>query len=381
MNPRQDFPFFSKRPELVFLDSAASTQRAKPVLDAMQDFEESHYSNVHRGSSTLSEEATESYEQSREIVATFIGAQPEQLVFTRGTTEGLNFVAQARTYASVLYTELEHNSNVLPWKMRARQTFLMKPTDLTITPDELNEALQEHKPKLVTFTHTSNVTGITNDVKELCKVASDNNVQSVIDFAQGAASSPIDIKKVPCTFLAFSSHKMYGPTGIGALYGADLEAEKPFQFGGGMVDAISENNITFSPSPQKHEAGTPPIVQAVGFAAATTYVKEHQRYIKDNVKGKLAKALTEALHSVPGVSLVAENTFIGSFTTSHHSHDVAYLLGAHNIVARSGHHCAQLLAKRINPTGTVRASLGIYNTQEDIQQLKEALEQTMKKLA
>ena len=391
---REDFPILS-RPvrgrRLVYLDSAGSAQKPRQVIDTVTDVYENDYANVHRGLHYLSERASARYEAARETVRDFINAaHGHEVIFTRGTTDSINLVASSYGRASlgpgdeVLITCAEHHSNIVPWHLLREQTGCVVRAvpvedDGTIRLEEFVRLIGE-RTRIVALCHVSNVLGTVLPVREIAALAHEHGAIVVVDGAQGVVHLPVDVQQLDVDFYAFSGHKLYGPSGIGVLYGksALLEAMPPYQGGGGMIDTVTICGTTWADLPDKFEAGTPPIAQAIGLAAAIDYVRsigmaEIARHEQD-----LLLYATQRLSSVPGLSLVgtaAGKASVVSFVMDcAHPHDISTIIDQNGVAVRAGHHCAQPLMDRFDLPSTARASLGLYNTPEDIDILVESLE-------
>ena len=396
----KDFPILSKKIDgkpLVYLDSAATSQKPQSVIDAISDFYTHYNSNIHRAIYTLGEETTTLYEKAREKVAQFINADPCEIIFTKGTTESINLVASTWAHEHVkkgdeiLISQMEHHSNMVPWQQichrnQATLQYILVRADGTLNYEALPKLISK-KTKLVAVTHVSNVLGTRNDIAHIIKIAHSAGARVLIDAAQSAPHEPIDVKKLNCDFLAFSGHKLLGPTGIGVLYiKKDLHDQMPpYQFGGGMVYETDFFSASWQKVPQKFEAGTPPIAQAVGLAAAVDYL---QKYISFDELQKHEAALCAQL--IEGLSTVKKVRILGpiealkksghlvSFTIDGmHPHDVAAALSKKGICVRAGNHCAQPLAKLLHIPGSVRASFYVYNTEQEVEQLLEAIKQLL----
>ena len=387
---RARFPIFSQHPSLVYLDSGASGQKVSDVLDATMSFYAKDYANVHRGLYPLSERATERYEEARERVARLINALPEEVIFTSGTTDSINKAARmlCRTLKAgdeVLITVMEHHSNLVPWQELAQEYGLvLKEIPLNAGKERLDldaaRQLFNEKTKILAITHVSNVLGTINPIQELGKLARTHGAYTVIDGAQAIAHLPVDVKELGIDFYAFSGHKMYGPTGIGVLYGRKKLLEKldPAAWGGEMVERVTMEKTTFAPPPAKFEPGTPNIAGAVGMGAAAEFlgsvgfdaIMRHEREL-------LGYAL-ERLDNLPGVAvlgpeeLASRSGAIAFVVDGIHPHDVAHVLAMNDIAVRAGHHCAQPLHDALGIGASTRASIGIYNTKEDIDRFVEA---------
>ena len=392
---RQDFPILARTSNgypLAYLDNAATTQKPRTVLDTLTRFYETSNTNIHRGVYALSEQASELYEQARVRVTQFLNApDPRQIIFTRGTTEAINLVAQSwarprlQSGDRLLLTEMEHHSNLVPWQLAAQATGA-KLDYVAVTPaghldlDQLASQLAQ-SPKLLAITLVSNVLGTINPLREIIATAHDHGVPVLVDAAQAAGRIPVDVQELDCDFLAFSGHKIYGPTGIGVLYAKSkhLDAMEPWQGGGGMIAKVEREYSTWGEVPAKFEAGTPPIAEAVGLHAALDYVerwgvaeiREHERTLTDLA---LRRLLEEPEVTVFGPHHPTERTGLVSFALAGvHPHDVAQVLDESGIAVRAGHHCAQVLHERLGVGATVRMSFGVYNTVSEIHRAVDAL--------
>jgi cysteine desulfurase/selenocysteine lyase len=392
---RADFPILGTlahgRP-LVFLDSAASAQKPRAVLDAMQRFYETGYANVHRGVYQLSERATQAFEEVRAKTARFIGAaQPREIVFTHGATEAINLVAHgiARTRLGpgdeILITELEHHSNIVPWQMacqergaKLRVVGIDDRGDLRL--GELDKLLGP-RTKLLALAHVSNALGTVNPVSEIVKLAHERGVPVLLDGAQAAAHQKVDVRAIGCDFYTFSSHKLFGPTGVGVLYGRaeQLEALPPYQGGGDMILSVRFEETIYQGIPHKFEAGTPDIAGVIGFGAAIDYVTAVGLDAITAHEQDLLRYATEQLSRVPGLRLIGtarEKAAVISFVLEGvHAHDVGTILDQHGIAVRTGHHCAQPVMERYGVPATVRASFALYNTRAEVDALVRGLGQ------
>jgi len=390
---RKDFPILRRsmrgRP-LVFLDSAASAQKPRAVLDAIADLYSNHYANIHRGLYELSETATRLHEEAREKIRALLHAESSrEIVFTRNATEAINLVAQSfarhRLGAGdeILITCMEHHANIVPWQMICEE----KEARLRVAPisdagelllDEL-EALIGPRTRLLALAHVSNVLGTVNPVRRIIEMARARAVPVLVDGAQAVPHLAVDVQELGCDFYAFSGHKLYGPTGIGALYGrADLlEAMPPYQGGGEMISSVRFDKTTYNEIPYKFEAGTPDIAGAIGLGAAIDYVEAiGLDRIEAHEQALLAYG-TELLSEIPEVRLVGtarEKTGVLSFVVEGiHPHDVGTILDEEGIAIRAGHHCAQPLMDRLGLPATARASLGLYNRESDLDRLAEGI--------
>jgi cysteine desulfurase/selenocysteine lyase len=398
---RADFPIFSRLihdKTLVFLDSAASSQKPLPVLEAMESAYRTCYANVHRGVYTMSEEATQAYESARDRVASFINAPArEEIIFTRNTTESINLVAYTWGRANIgpgdriLLTELEHHSNIVPWQLLVQEKgaeliYLPITDDGRLRLDRLDDLLDE-RVRLVAFTMMSNVLGTIPPAREIIQRAKDVGAVTFLDGAQGVPHLPVDVQDLGCDFLAFSAHKMCGPTGIGVLYGrrALLEAMPPFLGGGDMIRRVSLQESTWNDLPYKFEAGTPPIVEGIGLGATVDYLSQvgmteiaaHEEELTAYAMERLSAL--EGMH-IPGPSADQRGGVVAFTFRDIHPHDLAHLLDMEGVAVRAGHHCAQPLHERLNLMATARASLYLYNTRQDVDRLADALEQAARVL-
>lgn len=392
---RKDFPILAQKingQPLVYLDSAATSQKPKAVIEVLKRYYEMDNSNVHRGVHTLGARATEAYELAREKVAGFIGAPDSaQLVFTRGTTESINMVAygfarlRLKPGDEIVLTAAEHHSNLIPWQQVAKVTgaklrYIPLQPDGTITLEDAQATITS-ATKIVAIAHVSNVLGTIHPVAQLAKMAHAVDAIIVVDGAQSVPHMPVDVQELDCDFLAFSAHKMLGPTGIGALYGKRkwLDEMEPTYFGGEMIDVVELYDATWKETPWKFEGGTPIIAGAIGFGAAVDYlsaigmdaIREHDRAITRYAQERLAGVSDLVVYGPDNASerggLVTFN--LGSI----HPHDVSTVLDAEGVAIRAGHHCAQPLMRILDVVATARASFYLYNTKADVDALVHAL--------
>ena len=394
---REDFPILSRQvygKPLVYLDNAATTQKPLQVLDAMREEYLNVNANVHRGVHYLSQQATELHEAARETVRQFINARKtEEVVFTRGTTEAINLVAatfcqsQMQAGDEVLVTNMEHHSNIVPWQLQAAQRGIVV-RHLPITDDgrlvccdDIAAHLTE-RTKLVSIAHVSNVLGTVNPVRRIIEAAHEKGIPVLVDAAQSAPHMAIDVQQLDCDFLAFSGHKMYGPTGIGVLYGKEewLDRLPPYQGGGEMIDRVSWEKTTFERLPFKFEAGTPDYVATHGLATAINYLRSVGLDIIEAHETELARYCLEQLRSIEGITIYGSPiTGPISFNVGNIHHlDIGTLLDRLGIAVRTGHHCAQPLMTRLGIQGTVRASFALYNTKEEIDTFVAGLRRVVK---
>ena len=395
---RRDFPILSRRVHgkpLVYLDNAATTQKPIPVLEAERQLYEEYYANVHRGVHLLSVASTEQYEKVREKVKALIGAaQTREIVFTRGTTEGINLVAQ--TYGrqhvgkgdEVLITHLEHHSNIVPWQLLCEEKgarLVVAPIDTrgSVIPEEY-EKLLSGRTKIVSFAHVSNALGTLNPVETMTALAHAKGAVVVIDGAQAVPRLPLDVGKLGCDFYAFSGHKMYGPTGIGVLWGKAelLESMPPWQGGGDMIASVTFEKTTWNVLPYKFEAGTPNIAGAIGLGAAADYmtsigldrIAAHEDALLEYATGKVA--------AIPGVRIVGtapQKAAVLSFTIEGvHPHDIGTVLDRAGVAVRTGHHCAQPVMNFFKVAATARASFALYNTRSEVDVLAAGIEDVIR---
>ncbi len=390
---REDFPILAQRIHgrpLVYLDNAATTQKPRAVLDAFANVYGTSYANVGRGVHTLTQRATEAYENARRTVQRFLGAPlAEEIVFVRGTTEAINLVAQSWGRQNVgpgdevLITALEHHSNILPWQMLCAERgarLRVAPVDdrgEVILP-ELERLLSE-RTRMVAVAHVSNSLGTILPVRQIAELAHARGAVVLVDGAQGAPHMEIDVRELGCDFYAFSGHKVYGPSGIGALWGRMdlLEAMPPWQGGGGMVVRVTFEKTTYLPPPHRFEAGTPFIEGAVALAAALDYVTALGRSAIAAWEGELLALLLEQLSGMPDVRIIGTSprkAAVVSFTVDGvHPHDVGTVLDRQGIAVRAGHHCAQPVMERFGVPATTRASFGLYNAPEEVEALAAGL--------
>jgi cysteine desulfurase / selenocysteine lyase len=390
---REDFPILRERAHghpLIYFDSAATTQKPRPVIDALRHYYEHENANVHRGLHELSSRATEAYERSRQRVASYLNAaSADEIVFTRGTTESINLVAHAwggkflRAGDVVLLTEMEHHSNLVPWQLLAervgaRLRFVPVRDDGRLALDQLASLLTP-KVKLFAFTHISNSLGTINPVAELCQKARDIGVLTLVDAAQSAGHLPINVQELGCDFLAFSGHKMCGPTGIGALYGRGeiLDSMPPWHGGGEMIVSVTLEKSAFKKSPHRFEAGTPNIAGAIGLAAAIDYIERIGRPAIFEHDAHLARYAAERLGELPGMRILGptdeRGALVGFVMEAAHPHDLTTFADQYGLAMRGGHHCNQPLMRRFGVPGTTRASFYFYNTIEEIDRMIEIL--------
>ena len=386
---REDFPILKQQVHgkpLVYLDNAATTQKPHVVIDTIVDYYRSDNSNIHRGVHTLSEHATEAYEKARESVKSFLNAQNVRgIIFVRGTTEAINLVAQTygRTHVGlgdeVIISAMEHHSNIVPWQILCQQ----QRAHLRVIPvndngelelDEL-ERMIGPKTKLIAIAHVSNALGTINPVREIVTLARSHDIPVLVDGAQACPHLEVDVTNLDCDFYAFSGHKVYGPTGIGVLYGKPelLDKMPPYQGGGDMIASVTFEETLYNRLPYKFEAGTPDIAGAIGLGAAIEYLRAVGLENIAAHEHQLLSYATEALSSIPGLRLIGtakDKAAVLSFVLEGiHAHDIGTVLDQAGIAIRTGHHCAQPLMQRFGVPATARASFGLYNTAEEIDTL------------
>lgn len=401
---RDDFPILKRSVNdgtpLAFLDNAASTQRPRSVINAISECYEKYYANVHRGIHTLSEESTERYENSRKSVATFIGAKHDhEVIYTAGATAAINTVARSwggqklSSSDTVLLTIAEHHANIVPWQQLAAEIgfkieYLPLQDDFQIETQTVQEALERHQPKLFAFTAASNVLGTSFPVAEWTNLAHQQGSTVLVDAAQAAPHQPLKVQAWDADFVVFSGHKVCGPTGIGVLHGKEhiLEQMPPFLGGGGMINRVTTEGFTTAALPDKFEAGTPPIAQAIALQAAVEYLSEIGLAEIDEHEKKLAKRAEDGLRQIEGVTVIGpqtgSKTGIVSFVLSHaHAHDVAHSLSQRGIAVRAGHHCTMPLHHALGLTATTRASFYLYNTLDEAELLIQSVADIQQKFA
>jgi len=388
---KDEFPVFAANPGLVYLDSAATSQKPQRVIDRLTRFYSEENANIHRGVYGLSAEATAMYDDSRAAVARFIGAAlPREVIFTRGTTESINLVAQAwgmvnvRAGDEIIVTEMEHHSNFVPWQVLAQATgAVLRVAPVTETGELDMDALERlitSRTRLVAVTHLSNVLGTINPVRRVADLAHAVGALVLVDGAQSVAHGVVDVRALDCDFFAFSGHKLFGPTGIGVLYGRQslLNQMPPWQVGGGMIGAVSLEETTWAEIPMKFEAGTPPIAEAVGLAEAVAFVDSLGADLIVAHEAELLSLAIERLSAIQGVRLIgtaANRASVISFTLEGvHPHDLGTVLDEAGVAIRAGHHCAQPLMRRFGVPATARASFSVYNTAEDVEALGRGIE-------
>ncbi len=391
---RNDFPILSTKVHdkpLVYLDNAATTQKPNSVIELMNEYMHNHNANVHRGIHLLSEKSTEGYENARVKIANFFNAsQPEEIIFTKGTTESINLVAHAwgRKFISegdiIILSEMEHHSNLVPWQLLTKSVgavlkFVEMNEDATLNLESLRELVSDKRAKLVALSYASNVLGHLNPVKEMIEIAHSENVPVLLDGAQAAPHHKIDFADIDCDFFACSAHKMLGPTGIGIIYAkmGILEDMDPFLGGGEMILEVGLHESSYKEPPYKFEAGTPNYIEAIGFGAAIDYLNEVGMDAIHDHEAKLSKYAIGELEKLGDVAVYGPTEGRGgiiSFNIGNaHPHDVAQLLDGDGVAVRAGHHCAQPLMKWLKVSSTSRASFYLYNTEAEVDVFVESL--------
>jgi len=395
---RKDFPILSSKmngKQLIYLDNAATTQKPKQVIKAIEDYYKKYNANIHRGIYRLAEEATAMYEESKQKVADFISADGiEEIVYTRNTTESLNLVAIAWGEANIekgdhiLISEMEHHSNIVPWQLLAKRKgahldYIKINDDISLNMESLKEEL-EKKPKIVSLTHVSNVTGTINDIKEIARLVHKAGAVFLVDGAQSVPHMKINVKELGCDMLAFSGHKMLGPTGIGVLYAKKeiLESMPPFLGGGDMIKAVSYHSAIWNDLPWKFEAGTSNIEGGIGLGAAIDYINKIDIEEINKYEKELTRYALERISEIKNVDIfgygyenLEKRAAVISFSIKGvHPHDIAQIFDKEGIAIRAGHHCAMPLVKRLVSNGSVaRMSFYLYNTKEEIDKAIDAI--------
>jgi len=389
---REDFPLAEQS---VYLDNGATTQKPLQVIERINQFYLNENANVHRGVYKLSQLATEAYEGSRSVIGNFINGENEEIIFTRGTTESINLAAFSFVEPlvnegdEILISHMEHHSNIVPWQLVCER----KGAELKVIPlsdsgelelDKLDE-LMTHRTRFLSLTHISNVLGTINPIKEIIEKAHKKGIPVLIDGAQAIARTAVDVKALDADFYAFSGHKMYGPTGIGVLYGKKelLKTMRPYQSGGDMIRRVTLEKTTWNDLPYKFEAGTPNIAGAIGLAEAVLYLKKSGMEKIEEYEHSLLEYALDRFNEIEDLKLIGtpgKRAALLSFTLGDaHPHDIAHELSIKNIAVRAGHHCAQPLMNRFKVPATTRVSFGIYNTKEEIDLLADALPEIREK--
>ena len=394
---RDDFPILKKlnrgKP-LAYLDNAASSQKPSCVIDAVANYYLKQNSNVHRGVYALAEEAETHYHGARKTIADWLNVSPEEIIFVRGATEALNLVAHSiskknlHSGDSIILTQMEHHANIVPWQMVADERNLeIKVVSIlengSLDLDELNTFLAEETSKVLSLCHISNSLGTINPMDEIIREAHAHNVQVIVDGAQSIPHGRVDLKAMDCDFFAFSGHKVFGPMGIGVLYGKKeiLESLPPYQGGGDMIDEVSFRGTTYAPSPQRFEAGTPNVAGAIGLAAAIDYLASQDMEKLAQHENTLLHFTQNELQAIPGLKIhgtTADKAAVISFSVEGiHPHDLATLLDAEGIAIRTGHHCCQPLMEVLGVPATARVSFAFYNSLEDAERFVTAVKKAI----
>ena len=397
---RSDFPIFDQdqfKRQLIYLDSGATTQKPASVIRALKEFYSDDNANIHRAVYELGERATHRYESARERVAKFLNAPSvNEVIFLRGTTEAINLVAASLSSRlkegdEILVTHLEHHANIVPWQLACQRTgailkVLPIDEDGELCLDQLDDLVSD-QTKIMAFNHISNALGTVNNVQYLCDYAKKRGIWTLIDGAQAIAHTPVDVQALGCDFYVFSGHKLYGPTGIGVLWGHELLLNElpPYQGGGDMIEDVYFEQSTYKAVPSRFEAGTPNIAGAVGLAAAVDYIDQLGLDHINQYESDLVNYGAELLSSVPGLRLIGtpkqRASAISFVIEGTHPHDVGTLLDQYGIAVRVGHHCAQPIMRRFGVSATTRASIAVYNQKSDFDHLVESLHKIIKMLS
>ena len=393
LNIKKDFPVLNNNPDLVYLDTGATALKPKCVIEKINEYYDKYGVNVNRGVYELSYEATTEYEETRTLTAKFLNAREKEIVFTKGASNGLNMVALGfgmdyiQEGDEIITTELEHHSNVLPWmnvakKKNATLKYIELDSTGRITVEAFKKTITE-KSKVLAITYVSNVMGYITPIKEIIKIAHEHNIIVVVDAAQAVPHMKVDVQDLDCDFLAFSAHKMFGPTGFGILFGKYkyLKKMSPIEYGGDMIDVVEKYEATTKDAPYKFEAGTPPIAEAIAFKEAIKYIEsigydrihEHEQILLNYAREKLSK--------VEGITIynpTAETAIITFNINKAHPHDAATIFDEYHVALRAGHHCAQLITKWLDCVATLRACIYVYNDYHDIDVFVEAVKAAVK---
>lgn len=369
----------------IYLDNAATSQTPSVVLDAMQAYYTDYRANIHRGFYAAAVQADKAYDASKSSVAELIGSKVDEIIYTSGATDSLNKLArmlesEITSKENIVLTEMEHHANLIPWQQLAKRTgcelrFIPVTDEYTLDYDAAETLIDTHT-KIVSFVHVSNSLGTINDAAKICRLANKVDAYSIVDACQSIAHLPLDVQQLDCDFLVASGHKMYGPTGIGILYGKQTHLERldPVVFGGDMIQSVTLENAVWADSPSKFEAGTPPIAEAIGLGAACKYIKDHRDTIHQ--EKEMTQYLLVQLEDVGATIIGPRENRVGvvSFTIGDaHPHDVADILATNNICVRAGHHCTMPLMKQLGLPGTVRASISMHTTRTDIDALIDGI--------
>lgn len=382
-----DFPVLAK---YSYLDNAATSLKPLQVINKINDYYLNNSSNVHRGIFKLSEQATEDYEKTRESISSMFNCNTNEVIFTKNTTESINLLSYSFSHSinskdTILTTIMEHHSNLVPWQYISQNKKCnfslvnLSEDKVNLNYEDLEEKLKREKPKIFAFTHVSNVLGTINDVNKICSLCSDLNIKTVIDSAQSVAHMKLDFKKINCDFMAFSAHKMLGPTGVGVLIGKSslLDELPPFLLGGSMISSVQKDSFKTAPLPQKFEAGTPPIAEVIGFNESLKYISKIGFDKIKSTEKELISYILKRSEEFPNIQIhsnTINSTGLFTFNIKNVSpHDIASILDEYNVCIRAGNHCAQPLHTYLGVKGSVRASPYFYNTKEDVDKLFEGI--------
>lgn len=395
---KKDFPIFNQTmngQSLTYLDSASSAQKPQCVIDKMTDVMTGYYANIHRGLYEFSQKTTSEFEQARETVAKFIGADTGEIIFTRNATESINLIAHSwgglyfKEWDEILVTEMEHHANIVPWQLiKSRRNLEVLPTPIDDNGDIIFEEFEDRlsdRTKIVALSHMSNAIGTINDVKKLIEIVRKNTqAKIVLDGCQSVLHMPIDVKDLDCDFFVFSGHKLYGPSGVGVLYAKKeiMNSMLPYQGGGDMIETVGFDETNFKSGPAKFEAGTPAIVEVIGLAKAIEYLQDNDWQKILEAEDALFKKADQKIRAISGLNFYSNGknrkSIISFNMEGAHASDVATLLDQQGIAVRAGHHCAMPLMKRLGTDATVRISLGAYNDEDDIERAVIALKKIQK---
>ncbi len=392
---RDQFPILNKKinnNQLVYFDNAATTQKPRQVIEAINKYYSEYNANIHRGIHTLAEKATQEYEKTRKTVSKFINSRSEkEVIFTRGTTEGINLIASSfvkkfiKKGDEIIISEMEHHSNIVPWQMICEENGIILKTINVFENGEIDldnfKELISNKTKFLSIVHTSNTLGTVNPIKEMMEICKKNNINTMVDGAQASAHSKIDVQDLNCDFFVLSAHKMYGPTGVGIVYGKEeiLEKMPPYMGGGEMIKDVNFKKTTYNELPYKFEAGTPNIGDVIGFNEALSFISNIGLDNVSSYEKELKDYASKSLNEIEGINIIGNSKNkigIFSFTIDKvHYYDLGLLLDSKGIAIRTGHHCTQPLMEKFNLEGTARVSLAVYNTKNEIDYFVEKLKQ------
>ena len=380
---KEDFPIFAERTSLTYLDNAATSQKPEKVINSVSNFYSKNNSNTGRGLYNLANDATQAYEDARKKVSEFINADKEEVIFVRNTTEAENLLASSLEFeGDIVLSEMAHHSEQLPWReVKGKDVKYIETDGGQISVEDAKDVIDEDTG-VVAISHISNVFGVENPVRDLIDLAHQNEAFVVLDCAQSAPHMSLDVKELDVDFVTFSGHKMLGPTGIGVLYGKDhlLEEINPYQVGGGMVKSVEKESVRYDNAPHRFEAGTPNIAGAIGLGAAIEYLEDKGLEEIHSHDLRISKLIRDDLKEIDGVSVISpENSVLVSFYSEDvHSHDLAEVLSQKNVAVRAGNHCAQPQHQELDISGSVRASPYLYNTEEDVKKLLDAVKEAQK---